>query len=107
MGAAPGRVLEAAPGRVVRDADRRGATYYSPEARDGAYADLISRARAPDPDDEEIGVFAAELRQALADPGQLPGGKLFATVDYGDGSDEAFLRRLWYDMCGDQPSTRP
>jgi len=78
--------------------------YCSPEAHDGAYADLISRARAPDPDDEEIGVFAAELRQALADPGQLPGGELFAAVDYGDGSDEAFLRRLWHDMYGDSPA---
>ena len=24
-------------------------------------------------------------------------------VDYGDGSDEAFLRRLWHDLYGDQP----
>jgi hypothetical protein len=61
--------------------------------------------KKPDPDDEEIGVFTAELRQALAHPGQLPGDELFAAIDYGDGGDEAFLRRLCHDMNGDQPST--
>jgi len=81
------------------------ATYCSPDAYDGAYEDLISRARAPDPGDQEIRAFTAELQQALADPGQLPGDELFDAVDYGDGSDEAFLRRLWQDLYGDQPST--
>jgi hypothetical protein len=79
------------------------ATYCSPEAYDGAYDDLLSRARAPDPDDEEIRAFAAELQQALADPGQLPGDELFDAVDYGDGSDGAFLRLLWHDLYGAQP----
>ncbi len=79
------------------------ATYCSPEAYEGAYDDLISRARAPDPGDQEIRAFTAELQQALADPGQLPGDELFDAVDYGDGSDEAFLRRLWQDLYGDQP----
>jgi hypothetical protein len=80
------------------------AAYCSPDAYDGAYADLISRARAPDPGDEEIRAFTAELRQALADPG-LPPGELFHGVGYGEGSDEAFLRRLWQDLYGDQPSS--
>jgi len=79
------------------------ATYCAPEAYDGAYDDLISRARAPGPGDEEIGAFKAELQQALADPGQLPADELFDAVDYGDGSDEAFLRRLWHNLYGDQP----
>jgi hypothetical protein len=79
------------------------ATYCSPDADHGAYDDLISRARTPEPDDEEIGAFKTELQQALADPGQLPGDELFHAVDYGDGSDEAFLRRLWHDLYGDQP----
>ena len=48
------------------------ATYCSPEAYDGAYDDLISRARAPEPD-EEIRAFKAELQLALAGQGQLPG----------------------------------
>jgi hypothetical protein len=34
------------------------------------------------------------------------GDELFAAVDYGDGSNEAFLRRVWHDLYGDQPSTR-
>jgi hypothetical protein len=76
------------------------ATYCSPDAYDGAYTDLISRARLSDSVDEEIRVFTAELRQALADPGLLPGGKLSAAVEYVDGSDEAFLRRLWQDLSG-------
>ncbi len=84
----------------VDDAER---SHCSPEAYDGAYEDLISRARTPDPGDEEIRAFESELQQALADPGQLPGDELFDAVDYGDGSDEAFLRRPWHDLYGDQP----
>ena len=80
------------------------ATYCSPEAYNGAYDDLISRARVPEPGDEEIRVFKAELQQALTDPGQLPGDELFDAVDYGDGSDAAFLHRLWHDLHGDQQS---
>jgi hypothetical protein len=79
------------------------ATYCHPEAYDGAYADLIERARSPEPDDEEISVFKAELREALADPGRLPDDELFKAVDYGDGSDERFLRRVWRDLYGDEP----
>jgi hypothetical protein len=81
------------------------ATYCGPDAHNGAYDDLINRVRAPEPDDEEIGAFKAELQQALADPGQLPGDELSHAVEYGDGSDEAFLRRLWHDLYGEQPDT--
>ena len=81
------------------------ATYCGPDAYDGAYDDLINRARAPEPDDEEIGAFKAELEQALADPGQLPGDELSRAVEYDDGSDEAFLQRLWHDLYGDRPAT--
>jgi hypothetical protein len=65
--------------------------------------ETLGRARAPEPSDVEIGAFKAELQQALADAGQLPGDELFDAVDYGQGSDEAFLRRLWHDLYGDQP----
>ena len=80
------------------------ATYCHPEAYGGAYTDLIGRARSPEPDDQEIRVFKSELREALADPGRLPDYELFKAVDYGDGSDERFLRRLWRDLYGDEPA---
>lgn len=79
------------------------ATYCHPEAYDDAYTDLIERARSPEPDDGEIAVFRTELREALADPGRLPDDELFKAVDYGDGSDERFLRRVWRDLYGDEP----
>jgi hypothetical protein len=76
------------------------AAYCSPAAYDGAYADLVSRTWAPGPGDAEIRAFTAQLRQALADPGLLPGGELSAAVEHGEGSDEAFLRRLRHDLSG-------
>jgi hypothetical protein len=79
------------------------ATYCHPEAYDGAYEDLIGRAQSPEPDDDEIRVFKAELEDALGDPGRLPDDELFKAVDYGDGSDERFLHRIWHDLYGDQP----
>lgn len=79
------------------------ATYCSPDAYDGAYEDLVHRARSPAADDDEMRIFKAELRQALADPRQLPGNELSEAVEYDDGSDERFLRRLWRDLYGDEP----
>ena len=78
------------------------ATYCHPEAYDGAYEDLIARARSAVPGDEEIHLFRAELREALTDPGQLPDNELFKAVQFSDGSNEAFLRRLWRDLYGDE-----
>jgi hypothetical protein len=78
------------------------ATYCSPDAYDGAYEDLASRARSPRPDDDEMRIFKAELQQALADPSKLPEGELDDAVEYNDGSDERFLRRLWRDLYGDE-----
>jgi len=80
------------------------ATYCHPEAYDRAYQDLLDRARSAEPDDEEIRVFKNELREALADPSRLPDSELFKAVDYGDGSDQAFLRRLWHDLYGNEPA---
>ena len=80
------------------------ATHCHPEAYDHAYQDLLDRARSAEPDDEEIRVFKNELREALADPSRLPDDELFKAVDYGDGGDQAFLRRLWRDLYGDEPA---
>jgi hypothetical protein len=79
------------------------ATYCSPDTCDGAYEDLVHRAGVSDADDEEMRIFKAELRRALADPGALPDDELSAAVEYDDGSDERFLRRLWRDLYGDEP----
>ena len=80
------------------------ATYCHPEAYDGAEADLIARARSAAPEDEEIQIFRMELREALSDPGRLPDNELFKAVQFSDGSNEAFLRRLWRDLYGDEPA---
>jgi hypothetical protein len=47
-------------------------------------------------------VFKSELREALRDPSRLPGDELFESVEYADGSDEAFLTRLWHELYGDE-----
>jgi hypothetical protein len=62
----------------------------------------VSRARSPLADDDEIRFFKAEVRRALADPSQLPAGELDDAVEYTDGSDEKFLRRLWQDLYGEE-----
>ena len=54
------------------------------------------------PDIEESRVFKSELRQALGDPSQLPGDELFESVQYDDVNDEAFLKRLWRELYGDE-----
>jgi hypothetical protein len=56
--------------------------------------------------DPKMQVFKAELQRALLDPGLLPGDELCESVEYADGSDEAFLRRLWRDLYGDEPPPR-
>ena len=62
--------------------------------------------RAKDDDgDPEMRVFKAELRQAITHPDQVPRDELSTHVQYDDGSPEAFLRRLWRDLYGDEPVT--
>ena len=80
---------------------RVAATYCSPDADEEAYEGLKRLAKRGD--DEEMRVFKSELREALKDPSQLPGDELSESVEYTDGSDEAFLLRLWHDLYGDEP----
>jgi hypothetical protein len=54
-------------------------------------------------DIDKVRVFKSELRQALEDPAQLPGGELFKSVQYENGCDEAFLIWLWHELYGDEP----
>jgi hypothetical protein len=79
------------------------ATYLEPENYDMESL----RRLAKRPGDREMSVFKEELREAIRDPGRLPGDELFRHVEYDDGSDEAFLRRLWRDLYDDEPVTEP
>jgi hypothetical protein len=74
-------------------------TYLHPEADD-----LESLQELAKLDDRpEMRAFKAELRQAINHPDQLPRDELFDHVQYDDGSNEAFLSRLWRDLYGDEP----
>ena len=48
------------------------ATYCGMDAYNGAYEDLLSRARSPEADDDEIHALKAELKQELADRPSCP-----------------------------------
>ena len=94
------------------------APFYWERHPDGPFATLIAVAsNYLDPENSDLDalkvlakrdgeprmqVFKSELREALRDPSQLPGDELFESVEYADGSDEAFLRRLWRDLYGDE-----
>jgi hypothetical protein len=82
---------------------RIATTYLHPEADDLESLQQLAKRN----DRPEIRVFKTELRQAITHPGQLPGDELFSHVQYDDGSDEKFLRRLWRDLYGDEPVTAP
>jgi hypothetical protein len=76
------------------------ATYLNPETYD---LDFL-KARAKLEDLEEMRVFKSELREALRDPSQLPGDELSESVEYDNGSDEAFLYWLWRRLYSHEPS---
>jgi transposase InsO family protein len=69
------------------------ATYCSPDADAEDYERLKRLAERED--DQRMRVFKEELRQALADPSQLPEDELNNAVEFTDESEAAFLRRLW------------
>ena len=95
------------------------ASFYWERHPDGQFATLIAVATTYlDPEnydldslkelakregDGKMQVFKSELREALRDPSQLPGDELWESVEYNDGSNEAFLRRLWRELYGDEP----
>lgn len=76
-------------------------TYCSPDADAEDYERLKRLAQYED--DQRMRVFKAELRQALAEPRQLPTGELDNAVEFNDATEEEFLRRLWRDLYGDEP----
>lgn len=78
-------------------------TYLHPEANDlESLQELAERDDRP-----EMRAFKAELRQAITHPDQVPRDELSSHVQYDDGSPEAFLRRLWRDLYGDEPAGEP
>jgi len=81
---------------------RIATTYLHPEVDElEALQNLVKR------ENDEMYTFKAELREAIKDPAQLPGDELSKHVRYEDGSPEAFLRRLWRDLYGDEPIETP
>ena len=57
--------------------------------------------------EEDVARFKRELREALEDPNRIPGNAthktLFRAAEYGDGTDERFLKRLWRELYPDEP----
>ncbi|PRY00636.1 hypothetical protein [Allonocardiopsis opalescens] len=51
----------------------------------------------------DIPKFLDQLRAAIADPSQIPGDALDDAADFEDGSDEAFLARVWHDIYPGRP----
>ncbi|HEY1919096.1 MAG TPA: hypothetical protein VGH27_26290 [Streptosporangiaceae bacterium] len=48
--------------------------------------------------------FKDEFRQLLGGEfSRLPDEALSTAAEYEDGSDEAYLRRLWHELYGDEP----
>ena len=78
-------------------------TYLDPETYDiDSLKRLVKRE-----DVHRMHTFKSELSEALRDPTRLPGNELSNAVQYEDGSPEAFLRRLWRELYGDEPVDPP
>lgn len=76
-------------------------TYCNPEADEDAYDDLKALASRTD-EEEDMPTFKEELRRALLGD-RPPENALYVAAQFGDGSDEAFLRRLWHDLYPNEP----
>lgn len=82
---------------------RIATTYLHPEADDLESLQRLAKRE----NDKEMYAFKAELREAIKDPSQLPDDELSKHVRYEEGSPEAFLRRVWRDLYGDEPVDTP
>jgi hypothetical protein len=77
-------------------------TYLHPESG-MTVDDLAEWVHYPEQTDEMIR-FKDEFRRLLSgELDALPEYALFTAAAYDDGSDEAFLRRLWHELYGDEP----
>jgi hypothetical protein len=82
---------------------RISTTYLHPEADDLESLQRLAKSG----NNGEMRAFKAELREAIKDPNQVPAEELWQHVEYEDGSPDAFLRRLWRDLYGDEPVDTP
>jgi len=79
-------------------------TYLHPESG-MTVDDLAEWVRSPEPR-HEVTRFKDEFRRLLSgELDVLPEYALFTAAQYEDGSDKAFLRRLWRELYGDEPVT--
>jgi hypothetical protein len=77
-------------------------TYCHPESGYDV-EDLARWLKHPEPPEEALR-FKNEFRRLLSgELDQLPDGALSTAAEYDDGSDEAYLRRLWHELYGDEP----
>jgi hypothetical protein len=77
-------------------------TYLHPES--GYDVDDLAEWLEDGEPQEEVVRFKDEFRRLLSgDLDQLPKGALGTAAEFDDGTDEAFLRRLWHELYGDEP----
>jgi hypothetical protein len=77
-------------------------TYLHPESGYDV-DDLAEWLMHADPPEDAVR-FKDEFRRLLSgDLDQLPKGALGTATAFDDGSDEAFLRRLWHELYRDEP----
>lgn len=77
-------------------------TYLNPESTYDV-DDLAWWTRHADPPEKAVR-FKDELRRLLSgELDRLPPEALSTAAEHDDDSDEAFLRRLWHELYGDEP----
>ena len=82
---------------------RIATTYLHPEADDlESLQQLTKRADHP-----EMRIFKSELRQSITHPDLVPRGEIASHVQHDGGSPEKFPRRLWRDLCDNEPIGAP
>lgn len=72
-----------------------------PSAWEEAYEQLQRRVQRTDL--TEMPIFKRELREVILDPSVIPAGSLEVASEYDDGSEQAFLTRLWRDLYPEEP----
>ena len=53
--------------------------------------------------EDDVRRFKRELHELLTDPDKIPRAALSDAADFGDGTEERFLKRLWRELYPDEP----